>query len=42
MRPSRGMGAIKKTIQRKDNPNAVSVYAKGGKAKKRRTKTPKV
>ena len=34
MRPSRGMGAIKKTIQRKDNPNAVSVYAKGGKAKK--------
>lgn len=28
------MGAIKKTIQRKDNPNAVSVYAKGGKAKK--------
>ncbi len=24
----------KKTIQRKDNPNAVAVYAKGGKTKK--------
>ena len=41
MRPSRGMGIIrdskkpgKKTVKRKDNPNAVSVYAKGGKAKK--------
>lgn len=41
MRPSRGMGAMKpskmpgkKTIKRKDNPNAVTVYAKGGKAKK--------
>lgn len=36
------MGAVKKTIQRKDNPNAVSVYAKGGKAKKGRAKTLKV
>ena len=40
MRPSRGMGAIKaskmpgaKTIRRKDNPDEVTVYAKGGKAK---------
>jgi hypothetical protein len=39
MRPSRGMGAIKaskmpgkKTIRRKDNPDDVTVYAKGGKA----------
>lgn len=35
MRASRGMGAIskakKKTIKRKDNPNEVDVYAKGGK-----------
>ena len=38
MRSSRGMGAIspskmpkKKTIQRKDNPNDVEVYKKGGK-----------
>jgi len=37
MRPSRGMGAIspskmpgKKTITRKDNPNEVSEYKKGG------------
>ena len=37
MRPSRGMGAInpskmpgKKTIQRKDNPNSVEVFKKGG------------
>lgn len=40
MRASRGMGIIKasdmpgkKTIKRKDNPDAVDVYAKGGKAK---------
>lgn len=40
MRASRGMGAMKaskmpgkKTIKRKDNPDAVAVYAKGGKAK---------
>ena len=38
MRPSRGMGAIApskmpkgKTIYRKDNPDAVEMYAKGGK-----------
>lgn len=35
MRASRGMGDIakgkKKTIIRKDNPNKVDVYAKGGK-----------
>lgn len=38
MRPSRGMGAMKaskmpkaKTIRRKDNPDDVTVYAKGGK-----------
>ena len=37
MRASRGMGAVnpskmprKKTIQRKDNPDAVEFYAKGG------------
>lgn len=37
MRPSRGMGCInpskmpgKKTIHRKDNPNKVSLYKKGG------------
>jgi hypothetical protein len=37
MRPSRGMGAIRpskmpkgKTIYRKDNPDAVEMYAKGG------------
>jgi len=37
MRPSRGMGCIKpskmpkaKTIQRKDNPNEVTQYKKGG------------
>jgi hypothetical protein len=40
MRASRGMGDIraskmpgKKIIKRKDNPNDVAVYAKGGKAK---------
>ena len=40
MRPSRGMGDIKaskmpgkKTIRRKDNPDEVQVYAKGGSAK---------
>jgi len=39
MRPSRGMGAMraskmpgKKIIKRKDNPDDVAVYAKGGKA----------
>ena len=39
MRPSRGMGDMKaskmpkaKTIRRKDNPDEVKVYAKGGKA----------
>lgn len=39
MRPSRGMGDMKsskmpgaKTITRKDDPNKVSMYAKGGKA----------
>lgn len=41
MRASRGMGDIKpskmpgkKIIKRKDNPDDVAVYAKGGKAKK--------
>jgi len=41
MRPARGMGDMRaskmpgrKTIKRKDNPNAVTTYAKGGKAKK--------
>jgi hypothetical protein len=41
MRASRGMGDIrpskmpgKKIIQRKDDPDAVAVYAKGGRAKK--------
>lgn len=40
MRPSRGMGAMKaskmpgaKTIRRKDNPDDVTVYAKGGESK---------
>ena len=40
MRPSRGMGAMKaskmpkaKTIRRKDNPDDVTMYAKGGKTK---------
>ena len=40
MRPSRGMGIISpskmpkaKTIRRKDNPDDVTVYAKGGEAK---------
>ena len=38
MRPSRGMGAINpskmpkaKTVYREDNPDAVDMYAKGGK-----------
>ena len=42
MRPSRGMGAVRpskmpkaKTIRRKDNPDSVTMYAKGGKVKKR-------
>lgn len=41
MRASRGMGDISpskmpgaKKVTRKDNPNTVTVYAKGGKAKK--------
>jgi len=41
MRPSRGMGDMraskmpgKKIVKRKDNPDDVAVYAKGGKAKK--------
>jgi hypothetical protein len=40
MRPSRGMGAINpskmpkaKTITRKDDPNEVKMYAKGGESK---------
>jgi len=40
MRPSRGMGAINpskmpkaKTITRKDDPNKVTMYAKGGESK---------
>lgn len=40
MRPSRGMGDMKaskmpkaKTIRRKDNPDEVTMYAKGGSAK---------
>ena len=40
MRPSRGMGIINpskmpkaKTIKRKDNPNEVEMYAKGGESK---------
>ena len=40
MRPSRGMGAIRpskmpkaKTITRKDDPNEVKMYAKGGESK---------
>ncbi len=40
MRPSRGMGDMKaskmpkgKTVRRKDNPDEVNVYAKGGKTK---------
>lgn len=42
MLPSRGMGAIRpskmpkaKTVVRKDNPNDVTMYAKGGKAESR-------
>jgi hypothetical protein len=41
MRSSRGMGAVKaskmpkaKTITRKDNPDKVEMYAKGGNVKK--------
>jgi hypothetical protein len=40
MRPSRGMGAISpskmpkaKTIKRKDNPNEVEMFAKGGESR---------
>jgi len=39
MRPSRGMGAVRaskmpkaKTVRRKDNPDDVTMYAKGGSA----------
>ena len=46
MKASRGMGAImpskmpgKKTIKRKDNPNDVEMYAKGGKVGKSVTTT---
>jgi hypothetical protein len=46
MKASRGMGAImpskmpgKKTIHRKDNPNDVELYAKGGKVGKSVTTT---
>lgn len=45
MRACRGMGAMKaskmpggKKVTRKDNPDVVTVYAKGGKAKKARKK----
>ena len=45
MRASRGMGAMnpskmpkKKVIRRKDNPNDVSLYKKGGVIKKRKEK----
>lgn len=45
MRASRGMGDMKaskmpkaKTIRRKDNPDDVTMYAKGGKAKARKKK----
>lgn len=41
MRASRGMGAMKaskmpkaKTIRRKDNPDKVTMYAKGGKVRR--------
>lgn len=42
MMPSRGMGAIKaskrpKTIRRKDNPDVVSVYKRGGLSKAKKT-----
>ena len=43
MRPCRGMGCIApskmskgKTIKRKDNPNEVTMYKKGGKADRKR------
>ena len=43
MRPCRGMGDIApskmpkgKTIKRKDNPNEVTMYKKGGKADRKR------
>lgn len=45
MRASRGMGDIapskmpkKKTIQRRDNPNDVELYKKGGKVKTKKDK----
>ena len=45
MRASRGMGDInpskmpkKKVIQRKDDPNAVDVYRKGGLTKRKKRK----
>lgn len=42
MMPSRGMGAIKsskhpKTIRRKDNPDVVEVYKRGGLSKARKS-----
>jgi len=41
MMPSRGMGAVNpnklpKRVKRKDDPNEVDMYAKGGKAKVRK------
>lgn len=48
MRPSRGMGAVRpskmpgrKIIVRKDNPNDVALYAKGGEVKRKRQKKAK-
>lgn len=48
MRPSRGMGAIRaskmpkgKDVRRKDNPNEVTVYAKGGLAIPKKKRPPK-
>lgn len=45
MRPCRGMGGIVpskmpkgKTIKRKDNPNEVTMYKKGGKTTKKQPK----
>lgn len=45
MRPSRGMGDIapskmpkSKTIRRKDNPNEVEMFKRGGKVKRKKAK----
>lgn len=45
MRPSRGMGAVaqtkmpkRKKLTRKDDPNSVDVYAKGGAVKEKKPK----